>query len=179
MSLKDNVYPAYFLRPITMKDNNSATFEDAEANGSVINIAEVFDFVDWRDEAFKEGNNYKNVWLYAYYGLKGAKMITEDITTNLNGNDINTTKLSKVTDKIKLSQIGRTSFDLSSYNAEAEGTVDTWKAIVGKMGQIKYENNGNNVSNFDIRIPVEFTYDWGTIRAYVTCHVVDTMGDQD
>ena len=179
MSLKDNVYPAYFLRPITMKDNNSATFEDAEANGSVINIAEVFDFVDWRDEAFKEGNNYKNVWLYAYYGLKGAKMITEDITTNLNGNDINTTKLSKVTDKIKLSQIDGTSFDLSSYNFEAKGTVDTWKAIVGKMGQIKYENNGNNVSNFDIRIPVEFTYDWGTIRAYVTCHVVDTMGDQD
>ena len=179
MSLKDNVYPAYFLRPITMKDNNSATFEDAEANGSVINIAEVFDFVDWRDEAFKEGNNYKNVWLYAYYGLKGAKMITEDITTNLNGNDINTTKLSKVTDKIKLSQIDGTSFDLSSYNFEAKGTVDTWKAIVKDMGQIKYENNGNNVSNFDIRIPVEFTYDWGTIRAYVTCHVVDTMGDQD
>ena len=179
MSLKDNVYPAYFLRPITMKDNNAATFEDAEANGSVINIAEVFDFVDWRDVAFKDGNDYKNVWLYAYYGLKGAKMITEDITTNLNGNDINTTKLSAVTDKIKLSQIGSTSFDLSSYNTEASGTKTTWDAIVNHMGQIKYENNGNNVSNFDIRIPVEFTYDWGTIRAYITCHVVDTMGNQD
>ena len=179
MSLKDNVYPAYFLRPITMKDNNAATFEDAEANGSVINIAEVFDFVDWRDVAFKDGNDYKNVWLYAYYGLKGAKMITEDITTNLNGNDINTTKLSAVTDKIKLSQIGSTSFDLSSYNTEASGTKTTWDAIVNLMGQIKYENNGNNVSNFDIRIPVEFTYDWGTIRAYITCHVVDTMGNQD
>ena len=179
MSLKDNVYPAYFLRPITMKDNNSATFEDAEANGSVINIAEVFDFVDWRDVAFKDGNDYKNVWLYAYYGLKGATMIAEDITTNLNGNDINTTKLSAVTDKIKLSQIGGTSFNLSSYNTEANGTKTTWEAIVNLMGQIKYENNGNNVSNFDIRIPVEFTYDWGTIRAYITCHVVDTMGNQD
>ena len=179
MSLKDNVYPAYFLRPITMKDNNAATFEDAEANGSVINIAEVFDFVDWRDVAFKDGNDYKNVWLYAYYGLKGATMIAEDITTNLNGNDINTTKLSAVTDKIKLSQIGGTSFNLSSYNAEANGTKTTWDAIVNLMGQIKYENNGNNVSNFDIRIPVEFTYDWGTIRAYITCHVVDTMGNQD
>ena len=179
MSLKDNVYPAYFLRPITMKDNNSATFEDAEANGSVINIAEVFDFVDWRDVAFKDGNDYKNVWLYAYYGLKGATMIAEDITTNLNGNDINTTKLSAVTDKIKLSQIGGTSFNLSSYNTEANGTKTTWDAIVNLMGQIKYENNGNNVSNFDIRIPVEFTYDWGTIRAYITCHVVDTMGNQD
>ena len=178
MSLKDNVYPAYFLRPITMKDNNSATFYDAEANGSIVNIAEIFDFVDWRDVAFLT-KDYKNVWLYAYYGLQSVKMIEKDITTNLNGNDINTKKLSEVTDKIKISQEGGTSFNLSTYNHASAGTKTTWDNIVAAMGKIKYENNGNNVSNFDIRIPVEFTYDWGTIRAYVTCHVTDTMGEQN
>ena len=66
---------------------------------------------------------------------------------------------------------------LTRYNAESNGTVATWNAIVEAMGKIKYENNGNNVQGFTLRIPVEFTYDWGTISSYVDVDVKDTLGN--
>ena len=193
LALDGSNYPAYFLRPISMEGNKSGTFIDAQANGSTINIAEVFDFVDWRDEAFKEGTDYSNVWLYAFYNIKAVKVKLADITTTLNGGDIETTKLSSITNKIEINQldaagnkvtkgtdgnpVSPVSLDLTRYNAESNGTVATWNAIVEAMGKIKYENNGNNVQGFTLRIPVEFTYDWGTISSYVDVDVKDTLGN--
>ena len=151
---------------------------DAQANGSTINIAEVFNFVDWRNVSFYNGDkDYKNVWLYAFYGLNKIEVKTALITTNLNGNDINTKLLSEVTEKIIITQEETDSpISLSTYNKEAAGTEATWNAIVDAFGKIKYVNNGNNVETFKVRIPVDFTYTWGTIRAYVECTVNSTMG---
>ena len=193
LALDGSNYPAYFLRPISMEGNKSGTFIDAQANGSTINIAEVFDFVDWRDEEFKKGTDYSNVWLYAFYNIKAVKVKLADITTTLNGGDIETTKLSSITNKIEINQldaagnkvtkgtdgnpVSPVSLNLTRYNAESNGTVATWNAIVEAMGKIKYENNGNNVQGFTLRIPVEFTYDWGTISSYVDVDVKDTMGN--
>ena len=66
---------------------------------------------------------------------------------------------------------------MSAYNAESAGSAATFNAIVAEMGKIKYENQGLNVSDYDIRIPVEFTYDWGTIKTYVVCKVTRTQGN--
>ena len=66
--------------------------------------------------------------------------------------------------------------DLSSYNQESKGT-QTYDAIVAAMGKIKYVNNGNNVQTFELRIPVEFTYTWGTVKTTVDCTVKSTMGN--
>lgn len=43
------------------------------------------------------------------------------------------------------------------------------------MGWIKYENNGNNVHGFTLRIPVAIHYDWGTINTTIDCEVNETM----
>ena len=193
LALDGSNYPAYFLRPISMEGNKSGTFIDAQANGSTINIAEVFDFVDWKDEAFKEGTDYSNVWLYAFYNIKAVKVKLADITTTLNGGKLGIDKLTSITNKIEINQldaagnkvtkgtdgnpVNAVSLNLSTYNAESKGTVATWNAIVEAMGKIKYENNGNNVQGFTLRIPVEFTYDWGTISSYVDVDVKDTMGN--
>ena len=67
--------------------------------------------------------------------------------------------------------------NLSSYNTEASGTQATYDAIVAAMGKIKYVNNGNNVQTFELRIPVEFTYTWGTVKTTVDCTVKSTMGN--
>ena len=101
------------------------------------------------------------------------------ITTNLNGNDINTKLLSEVTQKIIITQEPNNTakvIDLKEFNAAKFGTEATWNAIVDAFGKIKYVNNGNNVETFKVRIPVDFTYTWGTIRAYVECTVNSTMG---
>lgn len=185
LALEGSNYPAYFLRPISMNDNGTGEFIDAQANGSTINIAEVFNFVDWRDQEFRNGTDYKNVWLYAYYNVKQVDVKISDITTTLNGGTLGTTKLSDVTNKIKISQLdaaGNVSttpvtMNLSAFNRESAGTSATWNAIVAAMGKIKYENNGNNVQDFKLQIPIEFTYDWGTIKSSVTVNVKSTMGN--
>lgn len=177
LSLNGATYPANLLRPITITDNGTGEFLDAQANGSTINIAEVFNFVDWRNVTFKSDKNYKNVWLYAFYGLNKVEVKTDLITTNLNGNVLDKKLLKEVTDKIIITQEEtQNPINLSAYNTEASGIEATWNAIVKAFGKIKYVNNGNNVETFQVRIPVDFTYTWGTIREYVVCTVNSTMG---
>lgn len=173
LALKDAVYPAYFLRPITMKDNKSGYFVDAEANGSYVNLFDLLDTEDWRSVKFMPSNS----WLYAFYGVKGVTVHLENTTTNMNGGTLGSTKLSDVTNEILLTYVGADSsnsvnFDLSKYNHEG---ADAATPLREAMGQIKYENNGNNVSGFSLRIPVSIHYDWGTLNTTVDCFVKATM----
>nr|WP_303924986.1 hypothetical protein [Bacteroides intestinalis] len=167
---------ARFLRPIDADPVSGKQFTDAEANGSVVKIADLLSFRDWRDVYFVT-SDYKNVWLFAYYGVQGVDVKISEITTDMNGHDISKDKLSGVTTQVNFSQVGNKTFNLSAYNAASSGTVATYNAIVAALGQIKYENNGNNVKEFNVRIPIDVTYDWGTIRSYVDCKVINTMGN--
>ena len=181
----DNPFKAFFLRPVDVKDNGVGEFVDGKQNGSTVDVAKLFNFIDWRDVQFVKDGNYDNSWLYAFYGFSSVKVDVANATTNMNGNDINTKKLTDVNPNIKLTQVdndgdpvtGSLTFDLSAYNAESAGSAATFNAIVAEMGKIKYENQGLNVSDYDIRIPVEFTYDWGTIKTYVVCKVTRTQGN--
>ena len=107
-----------------------------------------------------------------------------DATTTLSGGKLGETLLSSKTEKIVLTQtdqngnkVTSATLNLSSYNTEASGTQATYDAIVAAMGKIKYVNNGNNVQTFELRIPVEFTYTWGTVKTTVDCTVKSTMGN--
>lgn len=184
MSLENAVYPAYFLRPIDPISVTTGEFIDAKANGSTLDIAKLFNFQDWRNVKFVDGTNYGNSWLYAYYELSNVKVDLTKVTTTLNGGSLDNTLLSTITGKIELTQIdniGNTvnssNLTLASYNKESAGGKATYDEVVKQMGKIKYVNNGNNVQDFQLRIPVEFTYYWGTIRTYVDVAVKGTMGN--
>jgi hypothetical protein len=43
------------------------------------------------------------------------------------------------------------------------------------FGYISYENNGNAISGFTLRIPLKVTYNWGTMNAYVDIPVAKTV----
>ena len=191
MATMNNVYPAQFLRPIDANPVEDGEFTDAQANGSKLNIADLFHFSDWRDKKFVDFDanpvNYSNAWLFAYYNVNKVKVLIDKITTDMNGHDINGDLLSSVSVKVKFSQLNPSGTDVtgtgvtanfSAYNNEASGTKATYDAIKAAMGQIKYENNGNNVGTFKVRIPVEFTYDWGVIqKVWVDCVVKNTIGN--
>lgn len=184
MSLDNAVYPAYFLRPIDPISVTTGEFIDAQANGSTLDIAKLFDFQDWRNVKFVDGTNYGNSWLYAYYELSNVKVDLAKVTTTLNGGSLDNTLLSTITSKIELTQISSTgtvvpssNLNLASYNNAAEGVKATYDEVVKQMGKIKYVNNGNNVQDFKLRIPVDFTYYWGTINTYVDVTVKGTMGN--
>lgn len=184
MSLTNNSYPAYFLRPIDPIGAEGGKFIDAQANGSTLDIAKLFNFQDWRNVKFVNGTDYKNCWLYAFYGLNKVEVKLAEITTTLSGGNLEETLLSSKTPDIKLTQTDKdgntvlsSTFDLANYNKESAGVAGTYNAIVDAMGKIKYVNNGNNVQTFELRIPVEFTYTWGTIKTHVDCTVEGTMGN--
>ena len=183
--LNNGEYPAYFIRPIDPNSNNTGVFVDAEANGSTIDLAKIFTFSDWRDVNFVSGTDYSNSWLYAFYGIHHATVDLANVTTDLSGGTLGTTKLSAKTSAIKLTQLDAngnvttsgTHFDLTTYNAASSGTKATYDAIVTLMGKIKYENNGNNVQSFKLRIPVVFEYTWGEIRTFADVNVKGTLGN--
>ena len=184
MSLTNNTYNAYFLRPIDAVGTDGGEFVDAHANGSTLDIAKLFNFQDWRNVKFVDGTDYSNSWLYAFYGLNKVEVKIADATTTLSGGKLGETLLSSKTEKIVLTQTDKdgnkvtsATLNLSSYNTEASGTQATYDAIVAAMGKIKYVNNGNNVQTFELRIPVEFTYTWGTVKTTVDCTVKSTMGN--
>ena len=191
MATQNSVYPAKFLRPIDANPVEDGEFTDAEANGSKLNIADLFHFSDWRDKKFVDFDadpvDYSNAWLFAYYNVKQVKVLIDKITTDMNGHDINNKLLSQVSTKVKFSQLNPSGVDVTGtgvtvsfavYNKQSAGREATYDAIKAAMGQIKYENNGNNVGTFKVRIPVEFTYDWGVIqKVWVDCVVKNTIGN--
>ena len=189
LSLSDNVYPARIQRPVDIEGKDGKTFTDAEANGSIINIIDLFNFNDWRDVVFVTENgttiDTKNAWLFAYYNFKSVKADIDGITTTLGmGEGAGQDKLegapllTSVSKEVKFSQVGG---DLNPAFITTDVKADKHAAIYNKVkagfGQIKYDNNNNNVKEFWVRIPVEFSYQWGDIKAYVDCKVIHTMGN--
>ncbi|MEL5896176.1 hypothetical protein AAE250_22130 [Bacteroides sp. GD17] len=199
-------FNARFQRPIDATDRKNGKFTDAEANGSTIDIANILDFEDWRNAKFidfsKSPIDYKNAWLFAYYDVKGVTVNVTGITTTMSSGTLGTTKLVDVTKQIQFSHIdgngnevsylgkkdasglfvynpfvSKTTFDLSAYNTAAQGTQATFNAVKKALGQIKYENNGNNVKEFKVRIPIAIEYEWGVINTSIDCDVVNTMGN--
>ena len=48
--------PARIPRPVDIEGKDGKTFTDAEANGSIINIIDLFNFNDWRNVVFVTEN---------------------------------------------------------------------------------------------------------------------------
>ena len=117
--------------------------------------------------------------------------------TNMHQADVNTfVPMSSVTTRAKFSIVKTNRdvtaepytvvLDLSGYNAAAKNDallkdmglkpVDVDKKILFGGG-LKYENNGDNVTEFDVIVPVTVTYDWGRFIAPVKVHIDRTLGN--
>lgn len=160
-TLENNKFYAKFLRPISIDDPQNNTFTDAETGGSNRDLN--LTFVDWRDHNFDgsetQGHNY-----YAYYNVSSIKCLVDEITTDLNGGNLDSQKLSQVTDKIKFKFTEPTATQIQN----GKGNLKHY------FGTLTYENNGMTVGNFNIKVPLDVTYDWGTIRVEVVCKISQT-----
>ena len=182
--LTDQTNMYYFLRPINAdfsKEGEVIDSKNAYDVTSNINVLDVVTFSDWRGEDFvTEG--FKNLWFFKYYNISNIKVDVdpEHVYTNLNGSDIETTTLKEKTEKIQLFHctgdlITPTVIDpavgvIVDYRSDllpnwGEAQYD---GLVKKFGFIRYQNNGTLIDKpFELLIPVEVTYTWGTIKDYV------------
>ena len=162
--LENNEFYAKFLRPITVLDPGETNFKDAETGGATANL--VLEFVDWRDHNFDDANVTKRRNYYQYYDI--VSIVADDdpdhILTNLGQSDgICDNVLSSITNNIKFTFTAPTTADI-------QGTPH-W------FGELRYENNGTTVGDFQIKVPVTVIYDWGTIKTYVTCNIENTINN--
>ncbi len=74
-------------------------------------------------------------------------------------------------------RVGRNN-DLIQYMGLNNGYIEPVDMDKARFGFIKYENNGENVEEFDVIIPVTLTYEWGEVfDEAVRIHIIRTMGN--
>ena len=191
----EGVNLASWQRPINLKATEEQQMVDANTNGNTIYLIDILKMFDWRGEA----NGYmwgKNTWFWAYYNVKA---ITVDVTpskvlTNMHyGTE---KKLSEVTTQAELrtypqmAQKTTYTFNLRQPNT-AYGATNGFQyeaknnALVKYMnehkevfGAIYYKNNGDNVNEFYVKVPVTVEYEWGTFTTYVKINIKTTLGHE-
>jgi len=194
----NNNFLVSWQRPLNMKDNDIQVALDANTNRNYIYAVDVLKFFDYRGPV--EGKMYGDTqWLWAYYEINKITIDTDPnvVTTNMHQSSPSTfVKLSDVTTQAALgvhtnatnNLVGQNytwNFDLSSYNEAAKNSDllaflgitpdDATKKL--NFGAIAYDNNGDNVEEFDLRIPVTVGYYWGEFTTTVQLHVNRTAGN--
>ena len=196
-NLNAGTFYVSWQRPINVF-NEANPMVDAKNNADYVWLVDFMKIFDWRGP--EKGKMWdENQWLWAYYNIQG---LTIDITpskmlTNMHQADVNTfVPMSKVTTEAKFS-IVRTdgnvqatpytvALNLLPYNSAAQN--DALLAYMGIKpknvdkkiafgGGLKYENNGDNVTEFDVIVPVTVIYDWGEFVATVKVHIDRTLGN--
>lgn len=160
--LENNEFFAKFLRPITISDPHETNFVDATTGGAKADLK--LTFVDWRDHNFDNASVTKGQNYYKYYDVESIAQ-NGDIMTDLNGTTgVFDRKLSDVTGKVKF-----------TFTAPTKSEIQNGNGIVNHyFGTLNYENNGTTVGDFQIKVPFDVTYDWGTIQVYVICKISQT-----
>ena len=161
--LSNNKFYAKFLRPVTVADPGETNFVDAETGGSQADV--ILSFVDWRDHNFDDSSVTKGENYYAYYGIKAIECLDSDITTDLNSTPGNfADKLSAITNNIRFEYTEPT-------------TAEIQNGVYGRthyFGTLEYINNNTTVGDFQIKVPFNVVYDWGTVRVDVICKIAGT-----
>ena len=193
--VEDGIFLASWERPINIFDLPNKTVVDANTNGNKINVLDLIKLYDWRGfkgleltEANCEANQSNmwgnHQWFWGYYNVKS---ITVDLTpnkvqTNLGGEWTTMDKVSKnieLRDANQLKQATVYNFDLRNYGCESQNDnlityMNNNKDI---FGVIYYYNNGNNVENFSVKVPITVEYEWGKFTKLVQIDIEPTIGD--
>lgn len=158
--VSNNTFNVKFLRPVNIISATTDPFKDGVTEGETKAIKMVF--TDWRDHNFTDASVTKGHDYFKYYGIKNIKVVTDDATTDFNGNWND--KLNTLTKNIK--------FTWTPANGNAAGQIEA-----NDYGKLTYVNNGNTVGTFHVHIPVFVTYDWGTLKAEIEVTIEGTVNN--
>lgn len=179
LPLGDETFNVRFLRPLDILPGNDANFIDAQANGSTVILGDLFGLSDWRDQVLIVGTSgaYTSAVengcpLYDYYHIESMNVLLDEVTCNLNGS---WAKLSQVAPAVELSV-----FDARNGNRYTSGVATVNISGVSELNtsSITYRNNEANVRDFEMIIPVEIEYAWGTLKGQIKAYVDATMANE-
>lgn len=173
LALGKDAFKVRFLRPVDILPGDNAKFVDAQANGSSVTLGDLFKLQDWRDKLLITKNNgtyasaeENGCKLYDYYLFETIKIDIANAECNLTGK---WEAVQDVTNKLQLYVEG------SEPNTSA--TLDIKDVAALNTAKITYKNNEGNVQKFNLRIPVEIKYSWGTLKGVIEATVDSTIAN--
>ena len=200
---KSEAFLVSWARPINMVTEVPAPIADAYTNGQTIYVLELLKFYDFRGPVAGDMEG-ANKWMWAYYNIKGLKIDArlDQVYTNMGqANASNFVKLSTVTNDLKFGILtGTNSYSNSvfscdfatilpgyrnNYNAASKSAdllADMGLSPVDRdkqapFGVLYYENMGDKVTQFDVKVPVTVEYEWGSFTTNLTIHIDRTLGN--
>lgn len=177
LELGEEEFITHFLRPLDIVPGDNAEFVDAEANGSVAYLGNLFGLKDWREKAVIVGSypSYTSAMengcpLYDYYHVEEMIIHLDEAKCDLTGS---MELVSQVAPQVELSV-----FDASVPNTyTGRATVNISNAADLNRSMIIYRNNEGNVRDFNLVIPIEIKYAWGTLNYEINAQVGATIAN--
>lgn len=157
-----DAFDVHFLRPVNVEGQAAEAFIDGVDSGkpgSFINLIDIVNLSDWRNNA-KNSTDYYFADNLNYYGFYDVTNITID------------------TDNIVPVGLKVGGVDLD----ELPGTIDidtTGATSTTDFGTLTYRNNGAGLdNNFILKVPVTVTYKWGEVSTIVEVEVKKTAASE-
>ena len=198
-------FAAKYRQPVYLSDAAGDSFIDAVdfgEGGSFITVKDLVNPKDWRARPFEEQKNkfgnvdrkqidgidyFSNYW--SYYGPIDVEVKTENIKCNLgtNGVVIDLPVTIEIESRVPADSLKAKIVDINlpyrqkdqqpdPDNLTIGQKIDALSAKAGEFGFFTYKNNGTNVTrDFEMYVPVTFTYGWGVLEKTITVKVFKTV----
>ena len=158
--LKDSYFKVKFLRPINIM-SGSKEWKDAPNETQTVKIVDLVTIRDWRKYILKDKDDDSKTQIHAsYYGVTAASY-TADFDNCRTDHDLATRTAYKANQVAEIDALTKAS-DISALNGQSDAGVKFFEyATEDGEAILKYRNNGQNVGDFHIYVPIYVTYSFG------------------
>ena len=172
----ENEFDVKFLRPLDLNFDGAVEFTDANVGTTTktLDFTDIVKFTDWRDRNAAQVLANDGVTLEALYGVTTIYVANEaEWTTNLNGDNIATTKLVENYGDRGLHMTGGTALVLPP-----AALVPGFTAYdVNHLPSFTYTTQQKSFKDYQVRVPVKVGYSWGTFNDHITVTIKGTLNN--
>ena len=169
----ENEFDVKFLRPLDLNFDGAVEFTDANIGTTTktLDFTNIVKFTDWRERNAAEILANDHVTLEALYGVTTIYVANEaEWTTNLNGDNIATTKL--------VVNYGDRGLHMAGGTPSAAAPIAGFTAYdVNHLPSFTYTTQQKAFKDYQVRVPVKVGYSWGTFNDHITVTIKGTLNN--
>ncbi|KGL48067.1 hypothetical protein HQ34_07490 [Porphyromonas cangingivalis] len=173
--VSEHEFEVFFINPLTLQGGTIGNFKDAEIDGSVIRVDNLYKYQDWNYQIVKQGGAAPQNALYNYYAVQVPKFDVENVKTNL-----------KLIDNVLMPTEGVTDGPLPTGRSlevgySADNTGKTFQNNDPRNTHLRWVNNNGTPVNLKFRLFFNAVaeYKWGKINFDLTNEVIPAKGTDD
>ena len=169
----ENEFDVKFLRPLDLNFDGAVEFTDANIGTTTksLDFTNIVKFTDWRDRNAAQVLANDRVTMEALYGVTTIYVANEaEWTTNLNGDNIATTKL--------VVNYGDRGLHMAGGTPSAAAPIAGFTAYdVNHLPTFTYTTQQKAFKDYQVRVPVKVGYSWGTFNDHITVTIKGTLNN--